>query len=134
MTTSNSPAARHCGSAQNSTTSVDANHLGECREVGREEIRRAAAGLDVGDDASTSVRVTAMHQHPRDGLPELVCNEPANTVCRTGDQCGLSAQLFHPRSPHVARRARLLWDVRSSKSSLSERTIARCRWRQNTKG
>src|SRR5215472_10876517 len=25
MTTSNSPAARHCGSAQNSTTSVDAN-------------------------------------------------------------------------------------------------------------
>jgi hypothetical protein len=52
-----------------------ATHLGECREVGREEIRRAAAGLNVGDDASTSVRVTAMHQNPRAGLPKLARNE-----------------------------------------------------------
>ena len=58
-----------------------ATHLGKCREVGREEIRRAGAGLDVGDDASISVRITAMHQNPRAGLPELARNEPADAVC-----------------------------------------------------
>jgi hypothetical protein len=39
----------------------EAAHLGECREVGREEIRRSAASLDVGDDASASLRITAVH-------------------------------------------------------------------------
>jgi len=73
----------------------ETTHLGECREVGRKEIRRAAVGLDVGDDASTSLRITAMHQHARAGLSERASDEPADPVCRTGDQCRLSGQLFH---------------------------------------
>src|SRR6516164_2121591 len=75
-------------------------HLGKCREVGRKEIRRAAARLDVGDDASTPLRVTAMHEHTRAGLPELASDEPPDPVCRTGDECRPSDQLFHPRPPH----------------------------------
>src|SRR5438067_205483 len=77
-----------------------------------------------------------MHQHVRTGLPELASDEPADPVCRTGDQCRLSAQLFHRRSPHGARRARLLWDAGSSKSSFSEtKTIAAgAVGRQKTKG
>jgi len=39
----------------------ETTHLDECRVVGREEIRRATAGLDVGDDASTCLCITAMH-------------------------------------------------------------------------
>src|SRR5437762_13309253 len=105
-------------------------------ERSAKESRHAAAGLDVGDDASTSLRITAMHQHVRTGLPELASDEPADPVCRTGDQCRLSAQLFHRRSPHGARRARLLWDAGSSKSSFSEtKTIAAgAVGRQKTKG
>ena len=38
-----------------------ATHLGERREVGRKEIRRTTAGLGVAEDASTSLRITAMH-------------------------------------------------------------------------
>jgi hypothetical protein len=40
----------------------------------------------------------------------------------------LSAQLFHPRSPDVARRGRLLWNAGSSKSSRSRRRLL---WRVN---
>src|SRR5215472_10380431 len=42
-----------------------ATHLGECREVGRKERRRAATGLYRGDDASASLRIAAMYQHAR---------------------------------------------------------------------
>ena len=45
-------------------------HLGERREVGGEESPRAAAGLDVGDDASASLGIAAVHQDTRAGLPE----------------------------------------------------------------
>jgi len=48
------------------------------------------------------------------------CDEPADPVCQTGDQNRLSALLFHPRSPHMARRARLLRAAASSQSSVSE--------------
>ena len=49
------------------------------------EIRRSAACLDVGDDAGSSLRITAMHQHARAGFPELACNEPADSVCRSAE-------------------------------------------------
>src|SRR5215813_14321540 len=78
-------------------------HLGECREVGRKERRRAATGLYLGDDASASLRIAAMYQHPRAGLPELGSDEPADPVCRTGDQCRFSAQFFHSYSPFPCR-------------------------------
>jgi hypothetical protein len=31
--------------------------------------------FDVGDDASASLRITAVHQHARAGLPELASDE-----------------------------------------------------------
>src|SRR5215469_11906406 len=37
-----------------------------------------------------------MHEHARAGLPELASDEPADPVCRTGDECRPSDQLFHP--------------------------------------
>jgi hypothetical protein len=40
--------------------------------------------------------IAAMHQHLRAGAPEFASDEPADPVCRTGDQCRLSGQVFHP--------------------------------------
>jgi hypothetical protein len=80
--------AREAGEAQ--------PDLGERREVGRNEGRRAASGFNVGDDASASFRITAMYEHARPGLPELASDEPADPVRRTGNQYRLPAQLFHP--------------------------------------
>src|SRR5262249_8859921 len=41
--------------------------------------------------------------YPRAGLPELGSDEPADPVCRTGDQCRFSAQFFHSYSPFPCR-------------------------------
>src|SRR5215471_8683971 len=49
MTTSNSPAARHCGSAQNSTTSVDANQVDGPNE-GEWQVGRATHDGNAADD------------------------------------------------------------------------------------
>ena len=46
--------------------------LGECPEVGREEIRRAAAGLDVGGDASTSLTC----RYPADQRMRKIAPQP----------------------------------------------------------
>ena len=40
---------------------------------------------------AASLPIAAMHQHARAGLPELASDKPADPVCRTGDQCRLSA-------------------------------------------
>jgi hypothetical protein len=83
------------------TTPARTTHLGEYREVGGKETCRAAAGLNLGDDASASLGIAAMHQHARAGLPEVASDQPADPVRRTGDQCRLSVQLFHPPSPSL---------------------------------
>ena len=56
----------------------ETTHLGECREVGGEKSPRAAARLDLGDDAGASLGIAAMHQDASPGLPELAGDQPAD--------------------------------------------------------
>src|SRR6516165_1884021 len=72
MTTSNSPAARHCGSAQNSTTSVDANQA----KWGMTSEAKSSRGLSVVPiaidqqvDAGAAVLSDQVERAPQDHSP-----------------------------------------------------------------
>jgi hypothetical protein len=71
------------------------------------EVRRLADAAQATPLASMSATTRAPLsaskpcQHARAGLPELASDEPADPVCRTGDQCRLSAPAF---PSHVSSR------------------------------
>jgi hypothetical protein len=70
----------------------EAAHLGEVREIGREEDCGPSAARDLGDDAGTALRIAAMYQDARPGHAEPTGNQAADAVGRAGDQGGLSVQ------------------------------------------
>jgi hypothetical protein len=84
-------------------------HLGQARQIGPEECRRASRFLDLGDHPGASLGVAAMHQDARPGAPEAAGDNPADAVGRAGDERRLSGQLRQSVTPfrtvRPARRA-----------------------------
>jgi hypothetical protein len=62
---------------------------------------RAAAFLDLGDEALAPLPVAAMHQNARTGLAKPLRNQATDAVRRAGDQRGLAVQSRHAGPPSL---------------------------------